>query len=765
MSINYNIIKKDSKLQNQRFSSAKQLHKLNSNYNSFLSPTCTSSFISTRNKTKTLITSVLSTSKRFIIKGRRPLSTNNILDNMRYEYPYKPDLLLKLKDHSNKKNLLFSDELNILTRNFKPKQSDKPSLESSLSSLRSSSNNTGKSNLIFNKSSHKKIKFNLISQRSRVLQIKKNKILIDDDNSNKNNKEDNKFNITEEKFLNYIDFISIDKKYIYKYKNKFREYFDNDNFKKEDSYFLRDLIDTYQYKEKEDENYFIKNIQSTKKKNFIIKDLNISLKLSSLRLIFYEIKESNEDNKSNNNTKNGNYILNTKINFPFEFLAIFYGLNFDEFIILLLSLIDYDFSENKFFIDYDNFINRINDCKILYDFFTEKSFAFTYNSNNSKEYFSYNWDVKGNDKEIKKYFMKILLPRITMKINFADKNKIKFYSSINIKAMNNLFKNSFNNWDFFVFLYFSEIRLFRFEINKIISGKYSNNESIKNRSFNLTNSITKINTMKKDNKTQGFFYTFINEDKSLNYFINFKFPEISISLDSFTKNFSIDFRRFYHLNKLRKYFFPEHLIKYSMTIKKGKNKIIQKEEEEKEKRSVKNFITSKTMRPLKRSFSKLNSGKKLNFKRFYKNKMKNEIRGSNQQIQKKENNKEVIKDIELNLDKYIFNYDETILKFINKKDIYKEYFESNNDNNYEYNNNYLDNKKLNINIGTLELSWMDKDGMKNNYKFDKKISQYLFKFPPIKWRLYVENNINSIISGASKRNALSKKISFFQKKK
>ena len=202
-----------------------------------------------------------------------------------------------------------------------------------------------------------------------------------------------------------------------------------------------------------------------------------------------------------------------------------------------------------------------------------------------------------------------------------------------------------------------------------------------------------------------------------------------------------------------------------MTIKKGKNKIIQKEEEEKEKRSVKNFITSKTMRPLKRSFSKLNSDKKLNFKRFYKNKMKNEIRGSNQQIQKKENNKEVIKDIELNLDKYIFNYDETILKYKKKKDIYKEYFESNNDNNYEYNNNYLDNKKLNINIGTLELSWVDKDGMKNNYKFDKKISQYLFKFPQIKWRLYVENNINSIISGASKRNALSKKISFFQKKK
>ena len=188
-----------------------------------------------------------------------------------------------------------------------------------------------------------------------------------------------------------------------------------------------------------------------------------------------------------------------------------------------------------------------------------------------------------------------------------------------------------------------------------------------------------------------------------------------------------------------------------MTIKKGKNKIIHNDEE-------KNTVPApKTMRPLKRSSSQLNSGKKLSFKKYYKNKMKmkNEIVGINPQNQNKENkenNEVVIKDIELNLDKYIFNFDETVLKFINKKEVYKENFVSNNNNH---------DKKFNINFGTLELTWVDKDGLINNYKFDKKISRNLFKSPQIKWRLYVENNINTIITGANKRNALSKKISLF----
>ena len=47
------------------------------------------------------------------------LTRTNILDNMHHEYPYKPDLLLKLKESLKKKNFFFSDDIHFLTRNFK----------------------------------------------------------------------------------------------------------------------------------------------------------------------------------------------------------------------------------------------------------------------------------------------------------------------------------------------------------------------------------------------------------------------------------------------------------------------------------------------------------------------------------------------------------------------------------------------------------------------------------------------------------------------
>ena len=124
-----------------------------------------------------------------------------------------------------------------------------------------------------------------------------------------------------------------------------------------------------------------------------------------MKLIFYEIKDNKEDNKSNyyknytyiNSFNSQKHIINTKLKFPFEYLSIFYGLNFDEFINILIALIDFDFSKNKFNIDYNNFLTKIEDCKVLYDFFTEKSFTSVYNDNQSREYFLYNWDIKGKE--------------------------------------------------------------------------------------------------------------------------------------------------------------------------------------------------------------------------------------------------------------------------------------------------------------------------------------------------------------------------------
>ena len=74
---------------------------------------------------------------------------------------------------------------------------------------------------------------------------------------------------------------------------------------------------------------------------------------------------------------------------------------------------------------------------------------------------------------------------------------------------------------------------------------------------------------------------------------------------------------------------------------------------------------------------------------------------------------------------------------------------------------------MNIDIDTLELSWTNRDGLTNIYKFDKNTSQYLLDFSQNKWKKYVEKNIDKIISGISnvQRNKNKKSISFFPKSK
>ena len=122
------------------------------------------------------------------------------------------------------------------------------------------------------------------------------------------------------------------------------------------------------------------------------------------------------------------------------------------------------------------------------------------------------------------------------------------------------------------------------------------------------------------------------------------------------------------------------------------------------------------------------------------------------------------------MDKYIFNIDESILKFIDIKDIHKNDKNDNNkinDNKDNIFNNNDTNKKLMINIDNLELSWTNKEGLTNSYKFDKKVSQELLDFPQNKWRAYVENNIENIVLGISnnERKKINKKFSFFQRAK
>ena len=85
-----------------------------------------------------------------------------------------------------------------------------------------------------------------------------------------------------------------------------------------------------------------------------------------------------------------------------------------------------------------------------------------------------------------------------------------------------------------------------------------------------------LNTIKKNNQSYGFFYSHKKMEESETYYINLKLPLINISYQnlvySFQKQFNIDLKRLSQLNKLRKFFNPEDIIKYSMIIKKSRYK-------------------------------------------------------------------------------------------------------------------------------------------------------------------------------------------------
>jgi hypothetical protein len=205
-----------------------------------------------------------------------------------------------------------------------------------------------------------------------------------------------------------------------------------------------------------------------------------------------------------------------------------------------------------------------------------------------------------------------------MKINIkcGEKCKVKFFSNINIKTMGDLIKNNFNNWDYYLLINFCELKLFRFEINKILCGKYLNksqnnadtkfkkNKNIKIISFNLNPMNIILNTIKKIDKSYSFFYSCkkLKIIEPQTFYINLKLPQITISyqnsLYSFTKKFDIDFKRLSQINKLRKSFLPEDLIKFSMNIIKGKNK-----ENEKNKAipSIKKYLSKKSTKSFRKS--------------------------------------------------------------------------------------------------------------------------------------------------------------------
>ena len=611
--------------------------------------------------------------------------------------------------------------------------------------------------------------------------------------------------VNEAIFFDFIDGYNIKTNNKEKYNNYILNHpMDNDN--ELNIFQLYDMLKNFKV-DYNDNNFF--NDKSTYKINkFKLKNnLSVKIKISSLKLIFYKVKQrrkyhfndtdySFDDINNSVKPKNKNIQINKKIRFPFGFLPFFFGLNIIEFLRFLITIVDYDYSKNTFYIDDKKFTKNYKLFEKANSFFGDSSFYQQY-LNKEKEYFIYDWDVKNKDKTIH-YMMKILLPQIKISLGFENNTICKFFYSLGINRIIYLIKEKFQLWDFHILKYFSEFKIFRQEVNRIICDKLpyrvKSSLSCKNNNYNRINIINTMNknilneniktnickrkynfnkinvkmnkTTQNENSFEFFFSRNINIKNEV-YFFQIQIPKIHVKYYFqnlfLEKYFDLDIKRMSQINKLRKCFQIEDIIKYSMVIIDQKDKTPQ---------IRKSFYEKKQRRSFKRSstFKNYSASQKLNLKNasirtslnnsnnsIFMNSRDNNLRRSNFMSSLKNlNNETTNKDIKLNLDKYIFNFDEDILKFIkplpdsNKNSVKQEKNKIENKRKTIKGTNKLNNKnaiqmdqtKLNVDLGRIKLIWNTNEFKENVYFFEEKESEFLLENQISVWEKYIESNFD-----------------------
>jgi len=397
MSCSHSNRKSDSKIHNEGFNSLKLTHRIFKK----LSPLSDKKLSIYRNNLSQIISAKIFNIDRSSLRNGNNEENLKIDENLRFIYPYKPNIINKSESNKIVKKPISSRKINSVKMNSLYLSNNSrmdPSFENNISSIKSTFQNSQTNDLHQNplnkktilKLMPKRIKVNSNDQRKK-LKLKYNILCCNIKNYNYDDKiiydlkDDN--NINGKFFLVIFDNINSDKNYIIRYKEKLGKYFKEKNKFNINFSYLKELLNNFVYDENTN---YLTDIYSTKKVNFSIKNsIEIKMEISSVKLIFYEISNINKNNIVNkeqkNNDKNLKYIFNSKIKLPFEFLAIFYGLKFEDFINLLLSLIDYDFSKNIFYISNNNFINKIEESKALYDFYTNKCYALNNELNKAKE--------------------------------------------------------------------------------------------------------------------------------------------------------------------------------------------------------------------------------------------------------------------------------------------------------------------------------------------------------------------------------------------
>ena len=611
------------------------------------------------------------------------------------------------------------------------------------------------------------------------------------------------YNVNEDIFFDFIDGYNNNSKLKEKYNNYLQDH-PIENGNDINIFQLFDMLQNFKI-DYNDNNFFNQNSASKINKFKLKNNLSVKIKISSLMIAFYKKKRKNinhlnnkdylfDNSFSNNKLKNKSNNLVTKLKFPFGFLPFFYGINNLEFLKFLIATIDYDFTKCIFYMDFKKFMKNYKLYKKDNTFYAENSYFQAF-FNKNKEYFEYDWNIKNKyNKNTNHYIMRIILPQIKINIIFKKKSIAKFYYSIDTNKMIYLLKEKFKLWDFHILKFFSEFKLFRQEINKIICDKLSygikrdinnlneNNKSNKfnnilyyKKKFNFNKMNTKLNTLIHSENSFEFFFSHYERTIPEGYFLQLQIPKIHIIYQHpnylIDKFFDLGIKRMSQINKLRKSFQIEDIIRYSVVFIDEKNNL------RNERRKLSSFENNGYRRSIKRSstLKSNDSFQRINMKTVS---TRSSINNSNNMVSskfkilratkkensiKKVNSEDSKKDIKLNLDKYIFNFDDDILKFIkpleeekvqkeniikcneiNKRRIKKE-------NTIIFNNsnilNGIQNKKnLKIEIGKIKLFFVNNDLKEYEYFFEENESSYLLDNKTYIWEKYIEKNLDTYIN-------------------
>ena len=292
-----------------------------------------------------------------------------------------------------------------------------------------------------------------------------------------------------------------------------------------------------------------------KKENiFKIKNIEVKLKCNPLVLTFFD--------------EDGN--KNSKIKFPFNCLPFFYGINFENFKLFFFSVIDFNYKKKIFKLNVNKFNNLFNSTLENNKLYDNDCLLLNYNNIPN---FEFDWIIN-KESLTKKYKIKIIMPKIKVRFKYLNNTKTSIIKSLDTTHMSYLVLENFKDWDLFLLNSFCLIKEFRKTINQALS--YNPLMNNKNKKLDLDEQKLKLHKLKENNFSLIFFITFFDELGGKNYYFEINCPKIQInySIDGikpYEKIYDLKINEAIQLNKMRKSFWPEDMIKRCLFIEEKKS--------------------------------------------------------------------------------------------------------------------------------------------------------------------------------------------------